>query len=197
MGGTGYRLFVYNGIATSYLEDAGSFRVPADAFAHTNPSAVVLLDARLENGAPLPSWLSFDGVSGQFSGTPPEGMRGEIAIEVTAKDNEGREARASFRLVVGDVRAADAETAPAATKSSLGLSVDKEEAEKQREKAAEAAKRIAPKGPAPGKPIPAEKAAAAGAPSFSEQLVVARETEDPLLGRIVRAEAQKSVRETK
>jgi hypothetical protein len=196
MGGTGYRLFVYNGIATSYLDDAGSFRVPSDAFAHTNPSAVVLLEARLANGAPLPSWLSFDGVSGQFSGTPPEGMRGEIEIEVTAKDNEGREARSSFQLVVGEVRAADAETAPAAPKSSLGLSVDKEEADRQREKAAEAARQPAPR-PAHGKPIPADKAAAPGAPSFSEQLMVARETQDPLLGRIVRVEAEKSVRGTK
>lgn len=194
MGGTGYRLFVYNGIATAYLNDGGSegFRVPADAFAHTDPSAIVVLEARLASGAPLPSWLSFDGVTGQFSGTPPEGMRGEIDLEVTAKDTEGREARADFRLVLGEVRVTDAEVAPDAQNSKLGLAVDKEVADKLlRDKASDHAKQPAVKAPHAGKPLPADKVAARGAPSFSEQLVAAKANQDPLLGRIVQADGGK------
>jgi hypothetical protein len=190
MGGSGYRLFVYNGIANVHLDDAGIFRVPPDAFAHTDPSAIVLLEARLASGSPLPSWLSFDGVTGQFSGTPPEGLRGEIELEVTAKDTEGREARANFRLVVGAVPMAEAEGAPEGQNSRLGLSVDKEVADKLREKASELAKQPAAKLVIPVKPGLAEKAAPPpGAPSFSEQLVVAKAGQDPLLGRIVQADS--------
>jgi hypothetical protein len=189
MGGTGYRLFVYNGIASAHLDEGGIFRVPPDAFAHTDPSAIVLLEARLASGSPLPSWLSFDGVTGQFSGTPPEGLSGELELEVTAKDTEGREARANFRLELGEARQAEGTVAPDAQNSRLGLAVDKEVADKLREKAAEGAKQPAVKAPVPGKVVPAEKAAAPGAPSFSEQLVVAKANQDPLLGRIVQPEA--------
>jgi hypothetical protein len=139
---------------------------------------------------PLPSWLSFDGVTGQFSGTPPEGMRGTIELEVTAKDTEGREAHANFRPVVGEVPVAEGDAAADGQNSKLGLAVDKEVADKLREKAIESAKQPAIKAPHAGKPVPAEKPVARGSASFSEQLMVARATEDSLIGRIGRAEAE-------
>ncbi len=142
----------------------------------------------MASGAPLPSWLSFDGVSGQFSGTPPEGLSGEIELEVTAKDTEGREAQVTFRLVVGDVRVSDADAAADAQGSKLGLSVDKEAADKLRQKAAEDAKKQMHKAPPAGKPVSGEKAAAPGSPSFSEQLIVAKANQDPLLGRIIQGD---------
>ena len=189
LGGTGYRLFVYNGIAGANLDDAGTFRVPPDAFAHTDPNAIVLLQARLASGSPLPSWLSFDGVSGQFSGTPPEGMREAIDLEVTAKDTEGREARAVFRLVLGELPVAAGDTVPEGQNPSLGLAVDKEVADNLRDKASEAAKQSAVKPFQAGKPVPTDKSANRGAPSFSEQLVVARAGQDPLVGRIAEGDA--------
>ena len=194
MGGTGYRLFVYNGISSMTLDDAGTFRVPADAFAHTDPSALVLLEARLASGSPLPSWLSFDGVTGQFSGTPPEGMHGSIELEVTAKDTDGREARANFRLNVGEVPVADGDAAAAGQNSRLGLAVDKEVADKLREKAVEGAKQPAIKAPQAGKPVPADKEVVRGSASFSEQLVVARAAQDSLIARIERQEAEEPPR---
>ena len=85
------------------------------------------VQARLASGSPLPSWLSFDGVSGQFSGIPPEGMREAIDLEVIAKDTEGREARAIFRLVVGEVPVAEGEAArsswASSSSSALGRSM--------------------------------------------------------------------------
>jgi VCBS repeat-containing protein len=92
-----------------------SLRVPGDAFAHSNPHAVVRLTARLANGQPLPEWLQFDGFSGQFGGTPPEGFAGTLDIHVTARDDQGLEAVTRFKLSVqrsamrtagGDERAA-------------------------------------------------------------------------------------------
>ena len=188
LGGSGYRLFVYNGISSAGLDDVGTFRVPADAFAHTDPNAIVLLEARLASGSPLPSWLSFDGVSGQFSGTPPEGMREAIDLEVIAKDTEGREARAIFRLVVGEAPVAEGEAPPEGQNSRLGLAVDKEVADKLREKASEASKQAAIK-PQAAKPLPSDKSLNRGAPSFSEQLVIAKAGQDPLVSRIAQADA--------
>jgi hypothetical protein len=92
-----------------------SFRVPGDAFAHTNPHAVVRLTASLANGQPLPDWLRFDGLSGQFGGTPPDGFGGTLEIHVVARDDQGLQAvtrfklslqRSGIRTVGGDDRAA-------------------------------------------------------------------------------------------
>jgi len=77
-----------------------AFTVPADAFAHTNPRAVVRLSASLANGGALPSWLQFDGVTGRVSGTPPAGFSGIVEIRIVARDEQGREAVTRFRLVV-------------------------------------------------------------------------------------------------
>ena len=133
--------------------------------------------------------MSFDGVTGQFSGTPPEGMRGAIELEVTAKDTEGREAHANFRLLVGEVPVADGDAAADGQNSKLGLAVDKEVADKLREKATESVKNSAIKTPHAVKPVPADKSVVRGSASVSEQLMVAKAPQDPLVGRITRTEA--------
>ena len=179
----GQRLFVYRGIPDMQLVGGGdgSLTVPQDAFAHTDPHAIVILEARLANGAPLPSWLSFDGARGEFAGTPPEGLQGSTEVEVIARDTEGREAHAFFALQVETLRAAGGgERAGAA----LGLDVDKQEAEKAR---AEAAREAAQAPAAPAKGVPdAPRPHKQGAASFSEQVSAAK-AKDPLLERISRA----------
>ena len=126
-------------------------------------------------------------VDDQLVVSNPEGMRGAIELEVTAKDTEGRQARANFRLVLGEVPVADGDAAAQRQNSELGLAVDKEVADKLREKASESAKQPAVKAPQAGKPVPADKSAVRGAMSFSEQLVAAKATQDPLIGRIASA----------
>ncbi|MFM2112070.1 MAG: hypothetical protein RLZZ271_730, partial [Pseudomonadota bacterium] len=80
------------------------FQLPADAFLHTKENAVVRLNAEQVSGAddtkggPLPSWLNFNATAGIFEGVAPEGAPSEIAIRVTARDEEGREASTIFRL---------------------------------------------------------------------------------------------------
>jgi hypothetical protein len=125
----GQRLFVYRGIPGMQLLDGGnSLSVPPDAFAHTDPQAIVILEARLANGAPLPAWLRFEGISGRFVGVPPEDAQGATEVEVIARDTEGREAHAVFTLEIG----------------ALGGDVDKKEAEKARLEAAREAQQRAP-----------------------------------------------------
>jgi hypothetical protein len=73
------------------------FELPHGSFVHTDPDNVVNLIATKADGQPLPAWLSFDDISGIFSGTPPAGS---VALDVlvVARDQEGRESQQTFRL---------------------------------------------------------------------------------------------------
>jgi VCBS repeat-containing protein len=164
-GASGQRLFVYHGIPDMQIGSGTPLSVPRDAFAHTDPRAIVILEARLADGSPLPSWISFEGESGVFIATPPRDTGASIDLEVTARDNEGRAAHTVFALQLQPVRAGEDRAAEGvAPDASLGLDVDKQEAEKARLKVAK------------------ERT---GAASFSEQVGAAKRR-DPLLERIVR-----------
>ena len=78
---------VANAIADqSVAEDtAWSFQVPANTFADADGDTPTY-SARLANGDPLPSWLSFDPATRTFSGTPPQNWNGTLAISVIASD---------------------------------------------------------------------------------------------------------------
>jgi hypothetical protein len=93
------RLFVFGGVVDGRGTD--QFQLPREAFAHTDPSAVVKLEARQMDGEPLPAWLQFNSVTGQFQGTPPAGVSGRVDVEVTARDADGREASVAFKLEMG------------------------------------------------------------------------------------------------
>ena len=96
-------LMIFKGIRDQQFEsrrltDNFRFVVPNDAFAHTDPNAIIRQQAHQKNGEALPAWLSFDPVTGAFNGHPPTGYGDSLDIEVVAKDNAGREAKAVFRL---------------------------------------------------------------------------------------------------
>ena len=93
------RLFVFEGVVDG--RGADSFQVPLEAFAHTDPSAVVKLEAHQVDGSPLPPWLQFNGGIGQFQGVPPAGVSGALDLEISAKDADGREASLTFKLQLG------------------------------------------------------------------------------------------------
>jgi len=185
--GDSHRLFVFQGIPNLQIGlNPGELQVPRDAFAHTDPSAVVRLEARLADGRPLPEWLRFDGVRGVFSDMPPQDAQGLYEIEVLARDTAGREARTRFALLVEELRVRRAGEGEAAD-AVLGLDVDKKEAEKARLENRPTDARPA-KGPMPAEPrLPARDAAA----SFSEQLRAARAARDPLLAKITKGETGK------
>ncbi|MFO1257960.1 MAG: DUF4347 domain-containing protein [Gammaproteobacteria bacterium] len=74
------------------------FRVPRDTFVHTDQNAVIELSATLLDGRPLPEWLRFDAKKGEFIGTAPRGLRGDIEVKVTARDNYGNETVTKFKI---------------------------------------------------------------------------------------------------
>lgn len=51
------------------------------------PGTVV--EVRQANGAPLPSWMRFDPLTGRFTGTPPVGFSGTLQLELSVRDAQG------------------------------------------------------------------------------------------------------------
>jgi large repetitive protein len=92
----------------SSKSNAGTFQInnrgdvdvvlPNDTFTHTRQDATVSLQASQANGRPLPNWLKFDSQTGKFSGTPPEGFGGDLAITVSARDSSGQRADTAVKL---------------------------------------------------------------------------------------------------
>lgn len=76
------------------------FTIPRDTFVHTDPNAVIQLGATLIDGRPLPSWLRFDASKGEFVGVVPAGLRGDIEVKVTARDNYGNETVTKFKIKI-------------------------------------------------------------------------------------------------
>jgi len=72
------------------------FTLAPDTF--TDPSGGTLAyAATLSNGAPLPSWLSFDAKTETFSGLMPDGTKA-LAINVTATNKNSLSASETFVL---------------------------------------------------------------------------------------------------
>lgn len=84
----------------------GSISLPYDTFTHSDPNASITLAAKLEDGRPLPTWVSFDPRTGTFKVSPPAGYVGELEIEVSARDEKGNEVKTKFKLTVGEKTAA-------------------------------------------------------------------------------------------
>ena len=86
-----------------YTSESGKplqYRIPANAFKDIDKDDTLALSAKQENGEPLPSWLTFDEKTGQFSGTPPSAHTANTwRIAVTATDNAGAQVSQTFSLI--------------------------------------------------------------------------------------------------
>jgi len=76
-------------------------QVPPDIFIDSDPNAELTYDAKLPDGTPLPNWLSFDANDLTFTGTPPLNSHGRVEIVITARDQYGNTAEASFSILIG------------------------------------------------------------------------------------------------
>jgi filamentous hemagglutinin family protein len=77
------------------------YSIPESTFSHRDIKAVIALEARLSDGSPLPTWMSFDPVRKVLTGTVPKGVKGEYKIRVIAKDQYGGEAFSELTVKVG------------------------------------------------------------------------------------------------
>ncbi len=178
------RLFVYQGIFVARGE--GQYQVPLDAFGHSDPSAIVRLEARSADGSPLPFWLHFDSLTGTFRGTPPGGQHTALEIILMARDEEGREASLEFTLELG-VKIADeapvkADSAPTAPAPRARADADEGDGENDPDAVAADGK----DGPGGEKDkLEKGKPVRVGAAPFGEQVKVAKAARDPLLAKIL------------
>jgi Ca2+-binding RTX toxin-like protein len=90
------------GIANvSTEEDAPlAFVLPANVFKDSDAGDVLTYSASLTDGNPLPSWLSFDAQTKTFSGMSGHGNIGSLTLQVTATDQGGLSASATFSVNV-------------------------------------------------------------------------------------------------
>jgi RHS repeat-associated protein len=77
-----------------------NFTFAQDTFSDVDAGDTLTYSATLENGDPLPDWLSFDAATRTFSGTPTTSDTGSINIQVTASDSQNATAVDVFSLTV-------------------------------------------------------------------------------------------------
>jgi putative Ig domain-containing protein/peptidase M10/serralysin-like protein/cadherin-like protein len=86
-----------------YFDEPFSFTIPANAFDDIDGDDLDYA-VQLTGGGALPSWLSFNPATGQFSGTPDETEIGTYSIDVTADDGNGGTVTDTFEIeVTGDL----------------------------------------------------------------------------------------------
>ncbi|MDQ8205834.1 putative Ig domain-containing protein, partial [Pelagicoccus sp. SDUM812003] len=81
-------------------EDSAFSLDVSGSFSDVDEGDSLSYSATLQNGDPLPSWLSIDPTTGQLSGTPENADVGEIAVTVTAIDTAGASASETFGISV-------------------------------------------------------------------------------------------------
>ncbi|MEH2354514.1 putative Ig domain-containing protein, partial [Nostoc sp.] len=77
-----------------------NFTIPENTFIDIDAGDSLTYTATLENGDPLPSWLTFNSATQNFSGTPTMENLGNQNIKVTVKDISGDEVSDVFVLTV-------------------------------------------------------------------------------------------------
>jgi parallel beta-helix repeat protein len=85
---------------TSAQDTAFTFLLPVSTFSDVDAGDTLTYSATLANGSPLPSWLTFDAITGTFTGTPTNSNVGTISLQLTATDNAGASASDLFNLTV-------------------------------------------------------------------------------------------------
>lgn len=85
---------------TATEEAAFSFTVPAAAFTDADVDDELAYSATLENGAALPSWISFDTATQTFSGTPTNDNVGNFNLTLTATDLAGAAISQTFGISI-------------------------------------------------------------------------------------------------
>jgi hypothetical protein len=75
-----------------------NFQIPDNSFIDDNGNNSLTFTASLDNGNPLPLWLSFDSIARTFSGTPTEAAI--IGVKVTATDTAYANISCTFQISV-------------------------------------------------------------------------------------------------
>ena len=84
-------------------EDASfSFQVPAGTFSDPDAGDTLAYAATLADGSALPGWITFNGQTGTFTGTPINDDLGNVDVRVTAIDTASASVSDVFRITVSN-----------------------------------------------------------------------------------------------
>lgn len=86
--------------AFAAIGEALGLAVPPDSFTDPDPGTTLTFAASLDNGGPLPPWLSFNPVNLTFTGTPTTADRGSFTVRLAATDQTGRSVADDFQVQV-------------------------------------------------------------------------------------------------
>ncbi len=107
-------------LVTSLADQAGTqdlafvYTVPAGSFADIDVGDVLGYSAKLNSGAALPAWLSFNATTRSFIGTPANADAGTLIVRVTATDGSLATVDDDFNLTVANVNDAPMRVTPLA-----------------------------------------------------------------------------------
>lgn len=85
---------------TALEDQLYTFTLPAGTFVDIDEMINLSYSAELEDGSPLPAWLSFNVLTLEFSGTPDNTDVGSYRVKVIVRDSEMAETSDVFRLNV-------------------------------------------------------------------------------------------------
>ncbi|MEI7501278.1 MAG: putative Ig domain-containing protein, partial [Bacteroidota bacterium] len=77
-----------------------TYTIPDTTFIDDDGNNTLTYGAKLTNGNPLPTWLSFDSITATFSGIPP--IIETLNIKVTATDTAGASAFTNLKIIVNN-----------------------------------------------------------------------------------------------
>jgi uncharacterized delta-60 repeat protein len=90
--------------SNAFMEDrAFSVALPPNIFSDQDAGDTLTYSATKSDGSALPGWLSFNGSTRTFSGTPGDNDVGILNVRVTATDTGGLSASDTFTLTVANV----------------------------------------------------------------------------------------------
>ncbi|MHC5595393.1 MAG: putative Ig domain-containing protein [Nostoc sp.] len=78
------------------------FTIPDNTFSDVDAGDILTYSATLENGNPLPSWLTFDAATRTFNGIATNSEVGSLNIRAIATDTSGATATDNFTLTVNN-----------------------------------------------------------------------------------------------
>ena len=80
-----------------------NFTIPANTFTDIDAGDTLTYTATLDNGYPLPNWLTFNAATRTLSGAPDNNNVGAIDVKITATDSSGSSISDVFKLTVANV----------------------------------------------------------------------------------------------
>lgn len=89
-----------------------SYTVPAGVITDPDPDDAITYRVEMVDGSPVPAWLSFDGETGTFAGTPDEGSVGQLQFWLWGTDNYGAATATLVQMQVAEPNHAPTVAAP-------------------------------------------------------------------------------------